>query len=161
MSISIFCLSSLENSFFLGSSFFSFRSPSSFPGFFSRMYQKKINNETDFSIWGSGKPLREFLYVDELSEAIEFLLDKDTEHDLLNIGSGQEVSIKDLALKIQKLVNYEGEIMYDLSKPDGNPRKLIDSTKINELGWKSKINIDEGLEKTYQWFLKNYKNLRT
>ncbi len=131
------------------------------PGFFSRMYQKKINNETDFSIWGTGKPLREFLYVDELSEAIEFLLDKDTEHDLLNIGSGEEVSIKDLAFKIQKLVNYEGEIMYDLSKPDGNPRKLIDSTKINELGWKSKINIDEGLEKTYQWFLKNYKSLRT
>ena len=101
------------------------------------------------------------MYVDELSEAIEFLLDKDTEHDLLNIGSGEEVSIKDLAFKIQKLVNYEGEIMYDLSKPDGNPRKLIDSTKINELGWKSKINIDEGLEKTYQWFLKNYKSLRT
>ncbi len=131
------------------------------PGFFSRMYQKKINNETDFSIWGSGKPLREFMYVDELAEAIEFLLDKDVEDDLLNIGSGEEVSIRDLALKIQKLVNYEGEITYDLTKPDGNPRKLIDSTKINSLGWKSKISIDDGLEKTYQWFLKNYKNLRT
>ena len=97
------------------------------------------------------------MYVDELSEAIEFLLDKDTEYDLLNIGSGEEVSIKDLALKIQKLVNYEGEITYDLSKPDGNPRKLIDSSKINELGWKSKINIDDGLEKHINGFLKTTK----
>lgn len=130
------------------------------PGFFSRMYQKKIENETDFSIWGTGKPLREFLYVDELSEAIEFLLDKEVEHDLLNIGSGEEVSIKDLALKIRNLVQYDGEVNYDTSKPDGNPRKLIDSTLINNLGWKSKIDIDEGLEKTYHWFLNNFKELR-
>jgi len=131
------------------------------PGFFSRMYLKKINNENDFSIWGTGKPLREFLYVDELSEAIEFLLDKEVEHDLLNIGSGEEVSIKDLALKIKELVKYDGEIRYDLTKPDGNPRKLIDSTLINELGWKSKVDIDRGLERTHHWFLENIKNLRT
>ena len=130
------------------------------PGFFYRMYMKKINNESDFSIWGSGKPLREFLYVDELSSAVEFLLDKDIEHDLLNVGSGEEISIKDLALKIKNLVDYEGDISYDLSKPDGNPRKLIDSKLINELGWKSKINIDYGLKKTYDWFLNNFDDLR-
>lgn len=130
------------------------------PGFFYRMYMKKINNESDFSIWGSGKPLREFLYVDELSSAVEFLLDKNIEHDLLNVGSGEEISIKDLALKIKNLVDYEGDISYDLSKPDGNPRKLIDSKLINELGWKSKINIDDGLIKTYDWFLNNFDDLR-
>ena len=130
------------------------------PGFFYRMYMKKINNESDFSIWGSGKPLREFLYVDELSSAVEFLLDKNIEHDLLNVGSGEEISIKDLALKIKNLVDYEGDISYDLSKPDGNPRKLIDSKLINELGWKSKINIDYGLKKTYDWFLNNFDDLR-
>jgi len=130
------------------------------PGFFYRMYMKKINNESDFSIWGSGKPLREFLYVDELSSAVEFLLDKNIEHDLLNVGSGEEVSIKDLALRIKNLVDYEGDISYDLSKPDGNPRKLIDSKLINELGWKSKINIDDGLKKTYDWFLNNFDDLR-
>tara|TARA_Y100001935_G_scaffold255340_1_gene267812 strand:+ start:929 stop:1861 length:933 start_codon:yes stop_codon:yes gene_type:complete len=130
------------------------------PGFFYRMYMKKINNESDFSIWGSGKPLREFLYVDELSSAVEFLLDKNIEHDLLNVGSGEEISIKDLALKIKNLVDYEGDISYDLSKPDGNPRKLIDSKLINELGWKSKIDIDYGLKKTYDWFLNNFDDLR-
>ncbi len=130
------------------------------PGFFYRMYMKKINNESDFSIWGSGKPLREFLYVDELSSAVEFLLDKNIDHDLLNVGSGEEISIKDLALKIKNLVDYKGDISYDLSKPDGNPRKLIDSKLINELGWKSKIDIDYGLKKTYDWFLNNFDDLR-
>ena len=117
------------------------------PGFCYRLYMKKINNESDFSIWGSGKPLREFLYVDEVSSAVEFLLDKNIDHDLLNVGSGEEISIKDLALKIKNLVDYKGDISYDLSKPDGNPRKLIDSKLINELGWKSKIDIDYGLKK--------------
>lgn len=131
------------------------------PGFFSRMYEKKVKDEKDFSIWGTGNPLREFLYVDELSDAIEFLLDKEIDYDLLNIGSGEEVTIKDLALKIKNLIQYEGNINYDLSKPDGNPRKLIDSTVINELGWKSKVDIDLGLEKTYQWFLENIESLRT
>ena len=130
------------------------------PGFFYRMYMKKINNESDFSIWGNGKPLREFLYVDELSSATEFLIDKNVEQDLLNVGSGEEISIKDLALKIKNLVNYEGDISYDLSKPNGNPRKLIDSSLINKLGWKSKIGIDEGLKKTYDWFLNNFDDLR-
>lgn len=130
------------------------------PGFFYRMYMKKINNESDFSIWGNGKPLREFLYVDELSSATEFLIDKNVEYDLLNVGSGEEISIKDLALKIKNLVNYEGDISYDLSKPNGNPRKLIDSSLINKLGWKSKIGIDEGLKKTYDWFLNNFDDLR-
>ena len=107
-------------------------------------------------IWNS----REFLYVDELSSAVEFLLDKNIDHDLLNVGSGEEISIKDLALKIKNLVDYKGDISYDLSKPDGNPRKLIDSKLINELGWKSKIDIDYGLKKTYDWFLNNFDDLR-
>ena len=124
------------------------------------MFIKKINNESDFSIWGTGKPLREFLYVDELSSATEFLIDKNVEQDLLNVGSGEEISIKDLALKIKNLVDYKGDISYDLSKPDGNPRKLIDSSLINKLGWKSKIDIDVGLKKTYDWFLNNFDDLR-
>ena len=82
-------------------------------------------------------------------------MDKNIEHDLLNVGSGEEISIKDLALRIKNLVDYEGDISFDLSKPDGNPRKLIDSSKMNELGWEAKTDLDEGLKITYDWFLDN------
>jgi len=130
------------------------------PGLISRMYESKINNESVFKIWGTGNPLREFLYVDDLSSAIEFVISNDIDNDLLNVGSGEEISIKELSEKIKNLINFKGDLDFDHSKPDGNPRKLLDSSLINNLGWESNINLNEGLELTFKWFEKNYKNIR-
>lgn len=125
------------------------------PGLIYRMHNAKIKREDAFYIWGTGSPLREFLYVDDLASAIKFILDNKISQDLLNIGSGQEITIKNLAMKIKKIIGYEGSLDFDSSKPDGNPRKLLDSSAINKLGWKSSISLDEGLEKSYEWYLNN------
>ena len=127
------------------------------PGLIHRMHKAKINNQNKFEIWGTGKPLREFLYVDDLADSIEFLMKNETDFDLLNIGSGEEISIAELANLIQKVVGFQGEIVFDKNKPDGNPRKLLDSSKINSLGWESKTNLYDGLKTTYDWYLKNQK----
>ncbi len=126
------------------------------PGLIRRMHNAKIENQKDFKIWGSGKPLREFLYVDDLSESIEFIINKKIDDELINVGSNVEVSIKDLATKISEIIKFKGNLIFDESKPDGNPRKKIDSSKINSYGWKSKIDLKKGLEITYKWFLENY-----
>ena len=125
------------------------------PGLISRMHKAKIENQSDFKIWGSGQPLREFLHVDDLASAIMFILENKIDNDLLNIGSGQEVTILELAKKIKKIVNFEGELIFDSSKPDGNPRKLLDSTLINSLGWFPKIKLEDGLKNTYEWYSEN------
>ena len=127
------------------------------PGLIHRMHKAKINNQNKFEIWGTGKPLREFLYVDDLADSIEFLMKNETDFDLINIGSGEEISIAELANLIQKVVGFQGEIVFDKNKPDGNPRKLLDSSKINSLGWESKTNLYDGLKTTYDWYLKNQK----
>ncbi len=125
------------------------------PGLIRRMSDAKKESKKEFNIWGSGKPLREFLYVDDLAESIEFVIESNVESGLYNIGSGEEITIFDLAKKIQSLLEYKGNLSFDSSKPDGNPRKLLDSKKINDLGWKSKTTLDKGLEKTIEWFIKN------
>ncbi len=125
------------------------------PGLMRRMHDSKIQKEKEFKIWGSGKPLREFLFVDDLAHAINFLLDLEVDYDILNVGSGNEISIYDLALKIKKVIGYKGQLIFDSSMPDGNPRKLIDSSKINKLGWEAKTDLDEGLKITYDWFIDN------
>ena len=114
-----------------------------------------LNNEESFNIWGTGKPLREFLYVDDLSYAIDFFIRNDIFEGLYNVGSGEEISIFNLVEKIKKIVSYNGDLSFDSSKPDGNPRKLLNSSKIFELGWKPKFSLDEGLKNTYEWYLKN------
>ena len=125
------------------------------PGLISRMHEAKKTNAKEFRIWGSGMPLREFLYVDDLSNCINFIIQNKIESDLLNVGSGVEISILDLAKKIKTLVGFEGELNFDNTKPDGNPRKLLDSTNINSLGWAASTNLDDGLKKTYSWFKEN------
>ena len=125
------------------------------PGLIFRMHQAKINNEESFNIWGTGKPLREFLYVDDLSKAIEFLINNPTDQSLLNVGSGYEISILELAKKIKEVVDFDGSLVFDNTKPDGNPRKLLDSSKIFKLGWKPETSIDEGLQNSYKWYLES------
>ena len=126
------------------------------PGLINRMHNAKKNKDKEFFIWGSGKPLREFLYVDDLSESIEFLLEKEISENILNVGSSREISIYDLASLIKSVVKFDGELKFDNTKPDGNPRKLIDSSKINNLGWKATTPLESGLKKTYEWYLENY-----
>lgn len=125
------------------------------PGLIRRMYLAKKNNEKEFKIWGTGSPLREFLYVDDLSSCIERLIDLQPKEDLLNVGSGNEISILDLANVIKNIIGFGGEISNDLTKPDGNPRKLLDSSKINSYGWSADTELENGIDKTFQWYLKN------
>ncbi len=125
------------------------------PGLIFRMHNAKINNEESFSIWGSGTPLREFLYVDDLSEAIKLIIDKDIDQQILNVGSSQEISIIDLAKLIKKVVCYDGELTFDSTKPDGNPRKLLDSSKMFSYGWEPNTQLEDGIRLSYDWFVKN------
>ena len=125
------------------------------PGLIFRMHKAKIDNQDNFHIWGTGKPLREFLHVDDLSKGIEFLINNQPEDSILNIGSGYEISISDLAEKIKKVIEFKGDLIFDSSMPDGNPRKFLDSSKLFKLGWKPSMNIDDGLKDTYKWFLAN------
>ena len=125
------------------------------PGLIAKMHKAKEQKAEEFKIWGTGKPLREFLYVDDLSRAIEYLIFNKPEESLLNIGSGIEITIYDLAKKIKEVVEFEGQLSFDSSKPDGNPRKLLDSSTINDLGWSPEVNLDNGLRLTYKWYLNN------
>ena len=125
------------------------------PGLIARMNNAMNEGLDEFRIWGTGKPLREFLFIDDLASAIEFLMVKKPETTLLNVGSGYEISIYELAKKIKDVIGFQGDLVFDDSMPDGNPRKLLDSSRINEMGWKPKIDIDKGLKLTYDWFKKN------
>jgi len=122
------------------------------PGLIRRMHDAKLRSDPIFNVWGDGSPLREFLYVDDLSYAIKFILENNINHDLINIGSGEEISIKDLSKQIQKIINYNGEISYDQTKPNGNPRKFLDTSVIKNLGWNPEYSLDKGLEETFKWY---------
>lgn len=134
------------------------------PALIRKFHEAKVNNSPTVTIWGTGKPLREFLYVDDLAEAILFMMEKVDAKDLynlgithLNVGSGKDISISELASLIAEIIGYKGKIEHDSTKPDGTPRKLMDVSRINSLGWKYKTELDEGIKKTYQWFLENIK----
>ncbi len=125
------------------------------PGLLRKMHDAKTGNEKTFSIWGTGKPLREFLYVDDLSRAIIYILKENINEELINIGSGEEISIHNLSLLIKEVVGFKGSLEFDSKMPDGNPRKFLDSSLINSYGWKPSITLQNGLKDTYKWFLKN------
>lgn len=133
------------------------------PALIRKIHEAKIDKKKSFEIWGTGKPKREFLFVDDLADAIFFLLNNINASDLyqnnlthLNVGTGEDLSISELAQKIKSIIGFEGEITYDSTKPDGTPRKLLDVTRINKLGWSYKTSLDEGIQKTYNWFLKHH-----
>ena len=122
------------------------------PALIRKFHEGKLNNHSDVILWGTGKPLREFLHVNDLAEAILFSLLNNLKSDLYNVGSGYEISIIDLALKVQKIVGHKGIIRWDNSKPDGTLRKLLDSNRLIKNGWKSKIDIETGIKDVYQEF---------
>jgi len=119
------------------------------PALLRKFYKAKLDNQPSVEIWGSGKPLREFLHVDDLAEACLFLMKNYSDPNTINVGYGKDLSILDLAILVKEVVGYEGEIVCDMSKPDGTPRKLMDSSKINGLGWRPKIDLKSGLELVY------------
>ena len=127
------------------------------PGLISRMHQEASLKSNTFNIWGTGKPLREFLYSDDLADAIKFILENNVKDPLINIGSGEEISIKEVAFIIKDVIGFQGELVFDTSKPDGNPRKLLDSNLINSYGWSPKTKINRGINNTYEWFVNNIK----
>ena len=126
------------------------------PALIRKFHDAKTNNHSAVTLWGSGKPMREFLHVDDLALAVYFVLKKNLGEEIYNVGSGQDISIKDLSKKIKKIVGFEGKVNWDKSKPDGTPRKLLDISKLKNLGWNQKIGLDQGLTNTYTWYKKKY-----
>jgi GDP-L-fucose synthase len=111
-------------------------------------------------LWGSGTPMREFLFVDDMAAAVVFALENKLPDYLYNVGTGEDLTIKELAETIQKIVGHTGDIIWDDTKPDGTPRKLMDVSKMHALGWKHQVNLEEGIAKTYDWFLENIENFK-
>ena len=130
------------------------------PAIMHRAWIAKNNKRDELIIWGSGNPTREFLFVDDLAKGCLFLLDNYSEDIPINIGTGIEVSIKELAKQICDVVGFEGKLFFDETKPDGTPRKVVDVSKINSLGWKAQTDLSDGLKISYDWFLRNYETLR-
>ena len=125
------------------------------PGLINKIHLAAKHNKKNVIIWGTGKPKREFLFVDDLADALVFLMKNYNKNDHINVGSRNEVNILNLAKIIAKVVGFKGKFIFDRSKPDGTPRKFINSKKINLLGWKSKTSLLKGIEITYRWYLKN------
>lgn len=125
------------------------------PALIRRFHEAKVNGDKEVVVWGTGAPLREFLYVDDLADACVFLMKNYTGNQTVNIGSGAEISIRDLAEMVKGIIQFKGKIVFDTTKPDGTPRKLLDTSKLTNMGWKAKISLKEGVTKTYQDFIKN------
>ncbi|MEH1741595.1 GDP-L-fucose synthase [Fusobacterium varium] len=125
------------------------------PALIRKIHEAKIANKEEVVIWGTGKPLREFMYVDDLADALVHLMLNYSEEIHVNMGTGKDISIGELAEVVKEVIGYKGEIVNDLSKPDGTPRKLLDVSKLEATGWKYKIELKEGIEKTYKWYLEN------
>ncbi|WP_394344709.1 GDP-L-fucose synthase family protein [Chryseobacterium echinoideorum] len=130
------------------------------PAMIRKFHEAKENNNTPVILWGSGTPMREFLFVDDMASSVVFALENKLPEHLYNVGTGQDLTIKELAELIQKVTGHTGEIVWDSEKPDGTPRKLMDVSKMHELGWKHTIELEDGIAKTYQWFLQNINNFK-
>lgn len=130
------------------------------PAMIRKFHEAKINEAATVTLWGSGSPMREFLHVHDLADAVVFALENPFSENLYNIGTGVDLTIKELAQLIQKTVGFEGEIIWDSSKPDGTPRKLMDVSKMANQGWKAKISLKDGIQSTYNWFLENERSFK-
>lgn len=126
------------------------------PAMIRKFHDAKVENKTSVTLWGTGSAMREFLHVDDLAKASLFLMNNYDNSAIINVGTGEDTTIKELAEKIRKVVGYEGDIVWDTTKPDGTPRKLLDVSDIHHLGWRHEITLNEGIASTYEWFKENY-----
>ncbi|PZX47702.1 GDP-L-fucose synthase [Algoriphagus chordae] len=142
---------------------FDLRTSHVLPAMIRKFHKAKLAGATSsepVELWGSGSPLREFLYVDDLADAVVFALENQFSDNLYNVGTGNDLTIKELAIMIQRIVGHTGEIKWNSIKPDGTPRKLMDVSKMENAGWKAKIGLEEGIRKTYDWFLANQQSFK-
>jgi len=130
------------------------------PALIRKFHEAKVRGDSTVTIWGSGRPLREFCHVDDCADACVFLMNNYSDEQIVNIGVGSDISIMGLAELVKNIVGFEGDIQLDISKPDGTPRKLVDTGRINALGWKPGIDLESGIQATYDWFLKEEASVR-
>ncbi|WP_281229054.1 GDP-L-fucose synthase family protein [Flavobacterium aquiphilum] len=130
------------------------------PAMIRKFHDAKVNNDSFVTLWGTGSPMREFLFVDDLATAVVFALENELPYYLYNVGTGEDLTIKCLAETIQKIVGFNGKIIWDNSKPDGTPRKLMDISRMHTLGWKHQVKLEAGIQITYKWFLENSDNFK-
>ena len=129
------------------------------PALLRKFHEAKVQGKPHVVVWGTGNPRREFLYVDDLADAAVFLMQHYDSEEIINVGVGEDISIRELAELIREVVGYQGEIVFDTSKPDGTPRKLLDVSRLHALGWRARIPLRQGLEQTYQWYLAHEREL--
>jgi len=130
------------------------------PAMLRKFHEAKISNHSDVTLWGSGTPMREFLFVDDMAEAVVYALKHELPEYLYNVGSGIDITIKELAETIKAVTGHQGKIIWDTKKPDGTPRKLMDVSKMKNIGWKYSTELEEGIRKTYRWFLENIDSIK-
>jgi GDP-L-fucose synthase len=130
------------------------------PAMIRKFHEAKKNHHSTVTLWGSGTPMREFLFVDDLAQAVVYALENKLDDHLYNVGSGKDVTIKQLSKIIQKITGHQGDIIWDSTKPDGTPRKLMDVSKMKAMGWQYSTELEGGIQKTYNWFLENIKNFK-
>jgi len=126
------------------------------PALMRKLHEAKVHGAEEAVIWGTGAPLREFLYVDDLADAAVYLMRHYSAGDIVNVGTGEEISIRDVAEIVRRVVGYQGRLVQDTSKPDGMPRKRLDVSRLRALGWQARIPIEEGIRQTYEWYLKSH-----
>ncbi len=130
------------------------------PAMLRKFHEAKLKNHSSVTLWGTGTPMREFLFVDDLADAVVYSLENRLPEHLYNVGTGKDITIKELAKIIQRITGHQGKIIWDSSKPDGTPRKLMDVSKMNDIGWEYKTELKEGIKKTYSWFIDNLANIK-
>ena len=139
---------------------FDLRTSHVLPAMMRKFHDAKLNGNTSVNLWGTGEPMREFLHVDDLAAAVVHALNNSLPENLYNVGFGSDLTIKELAQLIQTKVGHQGEVLWDSTKPNGTPRKWMDSSKLRELGWEPQIDLERGIEATYKWFINNQENLK-
>lgn len=139
---------------------FDLKSSHVLPAMIRKFDDAKNNNHKSVTLWGTGNPFREFLHVEDMAKSTVFCIENELDNDIYNVGYGSDISIKELSLMIQEIVGHKGDLIWDSSKPDGTPKKLMDSSKLNEKGWKPEITLKQGISRTYNWYLENKKNIR-
>lgn len=150
------CISLMPTNLYGPGDNFDLESSHVLPALMRKFHDAKMQNQSKVTVWGTGNPRREFLYVEEMADASVYLMKNYNSPEIINVGTGKDVKISELASTVRDIVGFKGDIVYDSTKPDGTPRKLLDTGRINGLGWTAKVGLDEGIRQTYQWFTEKY-----